>query len=86
MSKRILGVVLAMAVSAPVLAVGEEESPSVYCAEEARDAGIIDESEIRAYVADCVEQIKQEMAQDSMMQQEGAPAEGGEPIEQAEIR
>lgn len=82
MSKRFIGAgAVLMLLAAPVFAVGEDDSPEVYCAEEARDAGIVDQEEIRSYVAECVEQIKQELAQERLMQQEGSAVDAERPIE-----
>lgn len=80
MSKRFVGMVVALAaiISAPVFAVGEEDSPAVYCAEEARDAGITEATEIQSYVADCVGQIKQELAQEQMIEREGGVSPEGQ--------
>jgi hypothetical protein len=69
MLRRILGVSLFMlTVSAPVFAVGEADSPEDYCKDEARDAGITDKAELKAYIADCVQQIKEEMEEDKLLE------------------
>lgn len=69
MLRRFLGAsLLTFMVSAPVLAVGEADSPEDYCKDEARDAGITDKAELKAYIADCVQQIKEEMEEDKLLE------------------
>ncbi|MDH5544228.1 MAG: hypothetical protein OEZ43_01475 [Gammaproteobacteria bacterium] len=73
MSKRLLMVILVgFFMPSMAFAIGEGESPAAYCAEEARDVGLVDASEIRAYVEECVQLIAQESGENA------APAEQSE--------
>ena len=87
MSKRFLLVmIVGFCLPASVFAVGEEDSPSVYCAEEARDVGLVDENEIRTYVAECMELIRQESGDERNVASHETSAEAGEQIEEGSAR
>ncbi|MDH5229127.1 MAG: hypothetical protein OEZ58_05390 [Gammaproteobacteria bacterium] len=59
MKKRLYLMTLsALILAAPLIA--QAESAAEYCRSEAMDSGIESENEIRAYVAECVEQMEQE--------------------------
>lgn len=60
MCKRFLMIVMATFLCSAI-AHAESESPQSICMAEAKDAGIEDKDELQAFVAECVEQVSQEM-------------------------
>lgn len=58
---------LALVSAAPVFAA---ESPVDYCTAEAKDAGIEDAEELRNYVADCLEAVRQDSADGNVSSEE----------------
>lgn len=76
MKASLTAVALTLALSLPAIA---QEDPTALCTQEATDAGIVDETEFKQYVAECVEEVRQQtqipplMGEEMPGGREGAP-------------